>query len=166
MKFGVNLRREKTGAEVSVVIFQIMSLLPALYIFVLSGYYLLMTKPSVLKTLFDLGLSALPRAEGMVLSLLYRRASSEMVAFFTLMGFALAFGLLAERMLKGDYRRAKTSRVVFAALIAVDLIVRLLPLRCNLAFGWPIAIIAFAIRLGCLALILLDLRADRKQSAL
>lgn len=165
MKFGVNLRREKTGAELSVVIFQIISLLPALYIFVLSGYSYLMTKPSFLKTLFDLGLSALPRAEGMALSLLYRRSSSEMVAFFALTGFALTFGLLTGRLLKGDARSARASRVVYAALIAVDLIVRLLPLRNNLAFGWPIAILAFLIRLGCLALILLDLRADRKQNA-
>ena len=166
MKFGINLRRATTGAEGSVVIFQCISLLPALYIFVLSGYPRLSMQPSVLKALFDLGLSALPRAEGLALSLFYRRIPSEILVFFILTGFALAFGLLMGRLLKGDYRRAKRSRIVFAALIAIDLVVRLLPLRCNLAFGWPIAILSFFIRLACLVLILLDLRADQTASAL
>ena len=161
MKFGVNLRKVKTGAELYVLIFQVMSLLPALYIYVASGYPYLMTKGSFLGTLFDVGLAALPRWDALLLSLIYRWTSSEIITYFALLVIALAFGLLANRLLKGRHRTARISRVVLAALIGCDLVFRLLPLQCNRAFSLPVAILTFAIRLACLVLILLDLRADR-----
>lgn len=162
MKFGVNLRKVKTGAEVYVLVFQALSLLPALYIYVASGYPYLMTKNGILSTLFDVGVFALPRWEALLLSLIYRWRCSEIAAYFALLVIALAFGLLANRLLKGNYRTARGSRVVLAVLIGGELVFRLLPLRCNLAFGWPVAILTLAIRLACVILILLDLRADRK----
>lgn len=162
MKFGVNLRKVKTGAEVYVLIFQAASLLPALYVFVASGYPYLMTKGGFLDKLFDVGVAALPRWEALLLSLIYRLSASEMVTYFVLLGIALAFGLLAGRYLKGDHRIARNARVVLAVLIGCELVFRLVPLRCNLVFGWPIVILTFLVRLACLVLILLDLRADRR----
>ena len=60
MTFGVNLRKQRTGADVCVLIFQLSALLAVPYVFVASGYLYLVTYRSVLAALFDLGLSALP----------------------------------------------------------------------------------------------------------
>lgn len=162
MKFGINLRKVKTGAEVYVIVFQALSLLPALYVYVTSGYPYLMTRNNFLGTLFDVGLFAIPRWEALLLSFIYRWTSSEIAAYFALLVIALAFGLLANHLLKGTHRTAWVTRVVLAVLIGGELVFRLLPMRFNLALGWPMAIVTFIIRLACLILILLDLRADRK----
>ena len=163
MKFGVNLRKVKTGAEIAVTIFQVMSLLPALYIYIISGYPYLMTQNGVHLVLFDAAISALPRWEVMLLSVLYRATSSETVTQFALLAFALAVGLLAANVLKGKPRTAVVSRIVFAALILGDLVFRLLPLHCNQALSPVMNMIGFVIRLGCLALVVLDLIAYRKE---
>ena len=44
-------------------------------------------------------------------------------------------------------------------LIAADLLVRLIPMKFNLAFGWPMAIIGFLVRAGFIALLIMDIRA-------
>ena len=49
--------------------------------------------------------------------------------------------------------------IVLAALIAADLIVRLLPLGFAQAFGLPCEIIAFILRAASLVLVILDLKA-------
>ena len=60
-------------------------------------------------------------------------------------------------------RFPRAARLAFALCVAVDLILRLLPLSINSAFPVACSIIGFAVRLGCLALILLDLRAAKQQ---
>ncbi len=156
MKFGFENRKHRTGADLCVRILQIASLLPALYMLVVPGYPGIVTHRSVLSVLFDLGFSALPRLETLALSLLYRRTGSEIMMFFVLLIAALAFGLLSRRLLE---RFPRATRLVFAVLICVDFILRLLPLRVNTAFGLPCAAVGFAAQLGCLALIALDLKA-------
>lgn len=161
MKFGINLRKVKTGAEIYVIIFQITALLPALYIFVISGYPYLMTQKGVHLFLFDVGISALPRWEVLLLSELYRATSSEMTTFFAMLGFALAVGILAANVLEGSPRAALISRIVAAVLIVGDLVFRLLPLHCNQALSPAVNVIGFVIRVACLALVALDLIAHR-----
>ena len=159
MKFGFENRKQHTGADLYVGAMQIVSLLPALYILVGPSYPALFVRKSVMSVLFDLGFSALPRLETLALSLLYRLTASEVTTFFVLVGGALVFGLAAKKLLS---RAPRATRLVCAALIAVDLVLRLLPLRCNTAFGTPCAIAGFAVRLACLILILLDLRAAKQ----
>ena len=162
MCFGLDWRHKRNGAEASVLVFQAMSLLPGLYIFGAAGYMALAARETLLSALFDLGMAALPRWEAAALSLLYRASGSEVAVFFALVGAALAFGLLAKKLLREKPRTALTARYVFAGLIAAELALRLLPLGVNRAFPTWAAVAGFAIRLGCLALIVLDLRAAKK----
>ena len=161
MKFGVNIRGKLTGAELAVRVYQIAALLPLGYMLLASGYPYLLTKNGLFSVLFDLGLASLPRAEALGLSLLYRRSASELAVYFTMLALALTVGLLANALLKGGEKKPRVSRAVWASLIALDLVFRFIPL--------PFAelplyarIVGFALRLGCLALILLDLRAAKR----
>ena len=160
MKFGLDVRGKNTGADLAVRIVQIATMLPVLFTLVASGYYPLTATKNVFTYLFGLGASVIPRAWMLALSALYRQTASEIAVCAALLIPALAYGLLVNRFLRGD--AARRCRVVLLALIAADLIVRLLPLRFNLAFGLPTAIAAFLIRLGCLALVWLDLRAAKQ----
>jgi len=163
MKFGVGIRKKLTGADLAVRVVQIASLLPVLYCLAASGYRGLFAQRGVFAVLFDLGMSVLPRWEALGLSALYRLTSSEMVFTFTMLGLALAWGLLS-RPLLGE-RRGVAGRKLLAGLIAADLVLRLLPLRYNLAFGSAMAVVGFAARLICLVLVVLDLLAHRRQRA-
>ncbi len=165
VKFGVNLRKVKTGAEIYIFIFQISALLPTLYMYLISGYPYLMTRSGVHLFLFDVGISALPRWEALLLSMLYRGTSSETATYFAMLGFALLVGLVAANVLKGKPRTAIISRIVFAVLIFSDLIFRLLPIHCNQAMSPAMNVIGFVIRLACLALVALDLIAHRRKPA-
>ncbi len=160
MKFGVGIPRKLTGAELAVRVVQIASLLPSLYILSASGYRGLFAQGGVLAALFDLGLSILPRWEALGLSALYRLTSRETVFYFTMLAFALAWGLVS-RPLLGE-KRGVAGRKLLAALIAADLVLRLLPFRFNLAFGAPMAAVGFTLRLACLILVVLDLRSHRR----
>ncbi len=162
MTFGVNLRKQRTGADVCVLIFQLSALLAVPYVFVASGYLYLVTYRSVLAALFDLGLSALPRWETLAVSWIYRQSSSEVIAYFVMLIAALASGLLAKRFLQGSHETGVRIRIIESALIALDLIARLLPFHFNAAYGTVCAVLGFAVRLACLALLILDLRADRR----
>ena len=95
------------------------------------------------------------------LAFLYRISGSEVALAFALLVPALVFGLAAGRLLR-EKGSAANARRVFALLIGLDLLSRLIPLRFNLAFGLPFAILGFLLRLGCLALVWLDLRAEKK----
>ena len=161
MKFGFDGRKQRTGMDLAVRCFQIVSILPTLYFFVGAGYPALYTQKGFFHALFSFGFSALPRAEALAVSAAYRAALSEMLVCFALLGIALAFGIVMKRLFAVSGPASRTARLVYAALIALDLIFRLLPLRCNLAFGLPAAIAGFAFRASCLALILLDLRAEK-----
>lgn len=162
MNFGFEWRGRLNGAEAYVRIFQLSSLLPGLYILVAAGFMAVVTGNNLFSALFDLGLAAIPRWEAAALSALYRASGSETAVFFALVGAALALGLLAARLLREKRETARTGRYVFAGLIAADLVLRLLPLGINRALPVWAAAAGFAIRLGCLVMIWLDLRAEKK----
>ena len=77
-----------------------------------------------------------------------------------LVAAALFYGVVMNRLLHSE--RGRTTRVVLAVLIAIDLILRLLPLGFTKAFGLPCEILAFALRSASLVLVVLDLRAGKK----
>ncbi|MBR6918583.1 MAG: hypothetical protein IKN38_10400 [Clostridia bacterium] len=119
---------------------------------------------SVVSFLYDLGASALPRGEMLLLSTLYRVTRNEIVLYFALALIAFVFGLAAGKCLKSD-KSAKIFRFVCASLIICDLAVRLLPLRFNSVFGTVPAIVGALIRLACLALVAKDLISDFKKTS-
>ena len=162
MKFGINIRKKITGAELSVRVFQILSVLPVLYIVVSSAYMALLTTKGVLGALFEYGLAALPRSLAFGLSVIYRKTGHEALLVAVLLAAALLMGYGGGALLRAKRPTARVVRWVYAALIAADLILRLLPLQMNRVFSLPAAIVGFVLRLACIALILLDLRADRK----
>ena len=98
MRFGLENRKVRTGADLYVAILQIASLLPGLFLIVVPGYPSLLTRRGLLSELFRYGLAALPRAEALGLSLLYRVTASEVVVFFVMVGGALIFGLAAKKL--------------------------------------------------------------------
>lgn len=163
MKFGVGIRKKLTGAELSVRIYQAASLLPCLYVLSASGYRGIFAQRGLFSLLFDLGISTLPRWESLTLSTLYRLSSSELAVYFTALALALIWGMASRRLL-GE-KTGVTVRWVYAGLILLDLVLRLLPLRFNGVFGLPMAAAGFMVRLICLALVLLDLRAHRRANA-
>ena len=164
VRFGVGLRKALSGAELAVRFGQVCSMLCALYLLVVSTYRPAMLHLGFPAVIFDLSASALPRWWLLALAFLYRLSGSEVILAFAILVPALAVGLAAGRLLR-DRGTAVTARKVYAALVLADLVLRLLPFRFNLAFGWPFAVAGFLLRLGCLALILLDLRADKKGKA-
>ena len=160
MKFGIDIRGKLTGADLAVRIVQIAAALPMLYFVILSGWLSLLTQDTPLTYLFSLGVCAIPRAVALGLSALYRHTGGEVLFSMLLAAAALFYGVVMNRLLHSE--RGRTARVVLIALIAIDLVLRLLPLGFTKAFGLPCEIIAFALRAVCLVLILLDLRADKK----
>ena len=44
-------------------------------------------------------------------------------------------------------------------LIALDLVIRVIPVKANIAFGIPLAVIGLAVRAICLYLVIRDLKA-------
>ena len=164
MKFGINIRKKITGAELSIRVFQILSVLPVLYIAVVSAYMTLLTEKGVLQALCEYGMAALPRAEAFLLSLLFRKTGHEVLVVFALLAAALIMGFGGGAVLRAKHDTARAARWVYAALIAADIVLRLLPLHMNRVFGIPAAAVGVAVRLACLVLILLDLRADGKNT--
>ncbi len=160
MKFGIDVRGRLTGADLAVRIVQIAAGLPMLYLIILSGMPSLLTQETPVTYLFSLGVCAVPRAVALGLSALYRQTGGEVLFSMLLAAAALACGIVMNRRLHSE--RGRTTRVVLAVLIAVDLILRLLPLGFTKAFGLPVEILAFALCAASLTLVLLDLRADKK----
>ena len=160
MKFGIDIRGKLTGADLAVRITQIMAGLPMLYLVILSGMLSLLTRETPVTYLFSLGVCAIPRAVALGLSALYRHTGGEVLFSMLLVAAALVYGVVMNRLLHSE--RGRTVRIVLAALIALDLIVRLIPLGFTKAFGLPCEILAFALRAASLVLVLLDLRADQK----
>ena len=161
LRFGVGLRRALSGAELAVRCFQVFSMVCAVYLLAASAYRPVMLRLGPASVLFGLCASALPRWWLLLLAALYRLSGSEVLLSFALLIPALAFGLAAGRLLQ-EKRTALAARRVYAALLLAELVFRLLPFRFNLPFGWPFALAGFLLRLGCLALVLLDLRAARR----
>lgn len=157
MKFGIDVRGKLTGADLAVRIVQIAAALPMLYFVILSGWLALLTQDTPLTYLFSLGVCAVPRAVALGLSALYRQTGGEALFSMLLVAAALFYGVLMNRLLHSE--RGRTTRVVLAVLIAIDLILRLLPFGFTKAFGLPCEIIAFALCAVSLVLVILDLRA-------
>ena len=160
MKFGIDVRGRLTGADLAVRIVQIAAGLPMLYLIILSGMPSLLTQKTPVTVLFSLGVCAVPRAVALGLSALYRQTGGEVLFSMLLVAGALVYGVGMNRLLRSE--RGRAVRVVLAVLIAIDLILRLLPLGFTAAFGLPCEIIAFALRAASLVLVLLDLRAGKK----
>ena len=159
VKFGIDIRRQLTGADLYVRIFQLCALLPLPYIF------LAWTHPAILETrnpvaaMFDIGICTLPRVEAYALSFLYRGTLSEVAVYFVILIPAVALGFAAAGVLRGNPELSLRMHKAFAVLIALDLVIRLMPVKANLTFGLPAAAAGFVIRAVCLWLIVSDLRA-------
>ena len=164
MSFGINERGKLTGAQLAVRIMQACAVAASLFTFIVPGYLSLLTHRGVLSTLFELGFGSIPRIEAILLSYLYRLTSSEIALHFGLLGFALVFGLVMWPLLSGKPKKAIAVRVVFAVWIVADLILRLIPMHINEAFGLHSAIFGFIVRLCCLGLIIADLIVCRRKS--
>ncbi|MBQ7688793.1 MAG: hypothetical protein IJT27_06210 [Clostridia bacterium] len=162
MKFGLNPGKKMTGAELSVVVFQAASLLPAIYILVASGLMALFTKKGLPGFLCSLGFSAIPRLEALGLSALYRATASETAVCLGLLLAALDVGITAKKLLRAKEKTAFAARIVYACLLGADLLFRLLPFSFNRSFGFAAAACGFALRLLCLALVTADLAVYKK----
>ena len=108
MRFGFDERARITGAGLYSRILTLTALLPAVYIFIVSGYPSVIMRGGVLPFLCDVGAASLPRAELLFLSWLYRLTSSEIVFDFVMLALALAFGVVSRRLLLG--RRPRGAR--------------------------------------------------------
>ena len=162
MKFGLSFPRKLTGAQVSLRVFQAASLLPVLYILIASGYMALFQTGGVPDFLCGLGFCAVSRPEALGLSALFRATSSESAVCAALLAAALLVGILGNKLLKAKEKTAVTARVVYAAFIGADLILRLLPLQMNRAWGLAPALCGFAVRLACAGLVIADLAIWRR----
>lgn len=160
IEIGINKRRKLTGADLYVRIFQICSLLPLPYIFVATAHSAILGTRNPLSILFDLGMCMIPRAEAFGLSYIYRITYSETAVYFVLPVLALVLGVIADRMLRGDLKASVNFHKTLAVLICLDLVIRIVPVRANLAFGIPAAIAGFAVRAACLYLVICDLKAE------
>lgn len=162
MKFGTSYKNRFSGAWLSVRLFQAVSILPAVFFFVASGYRGILYEKGILSFLFSLGFCSLPSGETMGLSALYRLTGSEILIHFILLGFALFAGLLLDRFLRASDKTGRVLRVVLISLCAVDLPLSfILPLRG--AFGWPAVVCGAAFRLCLIGLIVADFIAARKE---
>ena len=158
VEFGIDIRRKLTGADLYVRIFQICSLLPLPYIFLARPHPPILRTRNLLSVLFDTGISALPRLEAYALSYLYRLTSSEVAVYFVILAFALALGFISSRVLRGDPEVSIRFHKAIAVLIALDLAIRIIPVRANIAFGIIPAVLGFVIRAVCLYLVIRDLK--------
>ena len=162
VEFGIDIRRKLTGADLYVRIFQICSLLPLPYIFIASAHPPVLSTRNLFSVLFDTGMSTIPRAEAYMLSYLYRQTSSEVAVYFVMLVAALALGVIAGRVLRGNPDASIRFHKIVAALIAVDLVIRIIPIKANITFGILPAAIGIAVRAACLYLVLRDLKEERK----
>ena len=163
IRFGIDIRRQLTGADLYVRIFQICALLPLPYIFLAWAHPAILETRNPAAAMFDIGICTLPRAEAIALSCLYRITLSEMAIYFAMLVIAVVLGFAASAVLRGRPELSVRMHKVFAVLIALDLVIRLVPVKANLAFGLPAAAIGFVIRTVCLYLVVRDFRAESKK---
>ena len=159
VEFGIDIRRKLTGADLYVRILQICSLLPLPYIFLARSHPPILSTRNLFSVLFDTGVCTLPRVEAFALSWLYRQTLSEVAVYFVILAIALALGIIAGRILRGDPEASIRFHKVIAVLIALDLVIRVIPIKANIAFGIPFAAIGLAVRAICLYLVIRDLKA-------
>ena len=157
MRYGKYLTKKLSCSDIYLVILRVLAMLASLYLIIAPGKMSVLTSRGVLSYLFDLGMESMPKALEYGLAQLYVFSRSEIAVCLVMLAFVLAFALAAGSLLHGRRPTAKWTRIVLALLVFADLIVRLLPLHINKAFGPAASIPAFVIRLVCLALILVDL---------
>ena len=163
--FGIDPRKKLNGSDLYVKTFQIMSMLPVIFVAVASGDLKLYSSGGPLAWLFELGMSALPRLEMLGLSFLFRETSSEVIMTFVMLAIGLILGLLSNKIFREEEKRGVAARKVFMALLAIDLIVRLLPLDFNRVFGLPVMAIGFVLRAACIAALYMDLKAYKAKAS-
>ncbi|MBQ6438545.1 MAG: hypothetical protein IJJ06_12790 [Mogibacterium sp.] len=159
VEFGIDIRRKLTGADLYVRILQICSLLPLPYIFLARSHPPVLGTRNLLSALFDTGICVLPRIEAYALSFLYRQTLSEVAVYFVILAIALALGIVASRLLRGNPEASVRFHKAIAVLIVLDLVIRIIPVRANIAFGIPAALTGLVIRAACLYLVIRDLKA-------
>ena len=158
LTYGLDVRRGLSGGALYVKIFQAVSILPLPYIFIATVYMGITGSTNLFSVLFDLGMAAAPRAEVLILSYVYRRTASESIVYFALPVIALILGIIADNVLTGNIRRSLIAHKIAAVLIALDLVIRLIPVHANIAFGLPAEVCGFAVRAICLWLVIRDIR--------
>ena len=164
VRFGINVRRVMTGADLYVKIFQFSALMIVPYILIASGHMAIFKTNNPVSLMFDLGACLIPRTELLVLAYLYKYSMSEIMILFICLAMALIWGLLTSHFIQEYGDTGRRIRKVMILLIAADLILRLLPFSFNITFGWPMAILSFLVRLACMILVLMDLRSDNKKN--
>ena len=154
--------KKLSGFEIYVLIYQVISLLPLVYIFTATGSLAVFTKESFISRMFDFGVSCQPRLLMLLLSWLYRASMSEMAVYFFFPVVALIWGLLTKHLLyegrSREGRLANKLRYAVIALIVLDLVLRLLPVRMNQIYSIGFQIAGFAVRAVCLGCIVFDIR--------
>ena len=141
--------------KIYVIMLQAAALLTVPLIFTASGYTAILTKGSVLSWAYALGFSALPQAEVLGLSTLYRLTGSEVLVTLIPLALAFTYGVLAERIFKLKY-----ACEVIAALIACDLILRIFV---GAPFGVWAALLGALVRVAGLVLIIIEIRRKRNE---
>ena len=145
-----------SGAAFYVLAFQIASLLPLPLMLFASDSSFVLSKKGILQFLFETGISSLPRAEALGLSTLYRVTSGEIWVYFAVALAALVLGLAAKKLFPRE-GKSVAARIVFAALVAADLTVRLIPFSFNRVFDTVPNAIGFVVRLASLAALVYDI---------
>lgn len=159
VEFGIDIRRKLTGADLYVRIFQICSLLPLPYMFLATAHPPVLSSRNLFSVLFDMGIFSLPRLEAYALSGLYRLTSSEVVVYFVILAVAMALGFVSSRVLRGNPEVSIRFHKAAEVLITLDLSIRIIPVKANIAFGIPAAVIGLAVRAACLYLVIRDMKA-------
>jgi hypothetical protein len=163
MKFSITERKKLTGATLSLRVLEFSAVLMPLYVLGLSGYPGLVMKNGLFSFLFRLGAMLRPRVWLLGLGWLYKLTASEVLLCFAVLLPALFAALALDALMRRKLSAARRARIGFAVYLALELILRLLPLQVNRAFGSAAAIAAFAVMALCLALTLMDLRGDREK---
>lgn len=164
VKFGIDIRKQLTGADLYVRIFQICALLPLPYLYIAMIDHDIGSSRNLLSVLFDIGMSSIPRGEAFAMSFLYRTTLSEEKVYFIILVIAIVLGFAADRVLRGNPALSVRMHKLFAVLVACDLVIRIIPVKANIAFGLPAAIAGFVIRAVCLWLIVLDLKVHKAET--
>ena len=160
MSFGFD-RKKLTGATLALRILELSSMLLPLYVMVAVGYPRLLTVESVFSFLCRLGASLIPRVWLLGLGWLYKLTAKELLVCFALLIPALLIGIGTDNLLRARAETARRARIGLAAFLALEIVLHLLPLRLNGVFGTSANLIAAAVLALCLALTLLDLRAEK-----
>lgn len=161
MRFSCSERRTLSGATLALRVLEFSALLPPLYVLSAVGYPALFRSGGLLAFLCRLGCALLPRLWLYGLSWLYKLTASEILFCFAVLIPALLLSLGADALLRRRLPDARYARIAFAALLAAELILHLLPIRINRIFGTAAEIGAIVVLAVCLALTLADLLSDR-----